>query len=264
MKIISLNIFDLPLWFVKDRKARLHAIQHYLNGLNADIICLQESFDPDHRVQLNDFFKTNGYYTTGNKVERRRVLGVPMDTTGGCVIFSKFPITSHVFVPFEFILFSPAESAARKGSLIADVETPYGVLRVVNIHLCQRSLLFEKATRLRQMRRVLEYLAAQRVVPTVIAGDLNEHDVCKNRNFSALMDAHAFTHPQTHAFHPTYRKENPYMNIWMNKIPHSKRIDYIMHNNLSALGLKSEQYSVLYPEYALSDHDPVVVMLENV
>jgi len=264
MKIVSLNIFDLPLWFVKDRNERLDAIKRYLKDLNADIICLQESFDPKHRGELNDFFKANGYHASDKKVGQRKVLGVSMDTTGGLAIFSKFSIFSRAFIAFDFIFFAPQESAGKKGALIVDVETPQGKLRIVNTHLCQRSLLFEKTTRLNQMRRILDILAMRALLPTVIAGDFNEKDIFKNKHFGALMDAHQFIHPATAAFHPTYRKENPYVNIWMNRISHSKRIDYIMHNDLSALKLEHKEYSVLYADPALSDHDPVVLTLQKV
>ncbi|MDP3779459.1 MAG: endonuclease/exonuclease/phosphatase family protein [bacterium] len=263
MKILSLNIFDLPLWFVKDRKQRLDAIKRYLRDLNVDIICLQESFDPKHRLNLNDFFKANGYYASDTLVEQRRVLGVSMDTTGGLAIFSKFPIFSRAFIAFDFIPFAPQESAGKKGALVADVQTPRGKLRIVNTHLCQWSLLFEKRTRLNQMKRILDAIAKRIPLPTVIAGDFNEKDIFKNKHFGALMDAHRFVHPATDAFHPTYRKENPYVNIWMNRISHSKRIDYIMYNDLSDLALEHKEYSVLYPDRALSDHDPVVLTLHK-
>lgn len=261
MNIISLNIFDLPLWFVKDRKARVHAIQNYLNNQEADVICLQESFDPDHRAELNNFFKANGYHATDAVVERRNVLGVSMDTTGGLVTFSRFPIISRAFIPFNFIFFAPQESAGKKGALLTEMDTPHGRLRIVNTHLCYRSLLLEKQIRLRQMRHIFKFLTTHGTLPTIIAGDFNQHDICKDKNFCLLMDEYKFMHPSTMAFHPTYRKENPYVNIWMNRIPHSKRIDYIMHNDLNAFGLKSQDYSVLYPEHPLSDHDPVMLTL---
>lgn len=263
MKIVSLNIFDLPLWFVRDRKVRIQAIKGYLKDLKADVICLQESFDPRHREELNDFFKANGYHVTDALVGRRRILGLSLDTTGGLVTFSKFPIVSMAFILFDFIFFAPQESAGRKGALVADIDTPHGKLRVVNVHLCQKSLFFEKAIRLSQMNRVLMFLARRKILPTVIAGDFNEKDIFRNKTFAALMDTHGFIHPATAAFHPSYRKENPYVNIWMNKISHSKRIDYIMHNDLSALKLASQEYSVLYPERPLSDHDPVVLTLQS-
>jgi len=263
MKIVSLNIFDLPLWFVRDRKTRVGAIKDFLKDLNADVICLQESFDPKHREELNNFFEANGYHASDKKVGRRSILGVSMDTTGGLVIFSKFPIFSRAFIAFDFISFAPQESAGKKGALVANVQTPQGKLRIVNTHLCQRSLFLEKRTRLNQMRRILNVLSLQSAMPTVIAGDFNEKDIFKNKIFGALMDAHTFVHPSTDEFHPTYRKENPYVNIWMNRISHSKRIDYIMHNDLSPLNLISSEYSVLYPERLLSDHDPVVLVLKT-
>ena len=42
MKIVSFNIWDLPVWFVQDRDERLVLMNDLLKNLDADIICLQE------------------------------------------------------------------------------------------------------------------------------------------------------------------------------------------------------------------------------
>ena len=49
LKIVSFNIWDLPYWFVKNRRQRILQIAEYLQRLDAEIICLQESFDVHHR-----------------------------------------------------------------------------------------------------------------------------------------------------------------------------------------------------------------------
>ena len=45
LRVVSFNIWDLPYWFVKDRKQRILLIADYLQRLDAEIVCLQESFD---------------------------------------------------------------------------------------------------------------------------------------------------------------------------------------------------------------------------
>ena len=52
LRIVSFNIWDLPYWFVKNRKPRILQIAEYLQRLDAEIICLQESFDIHHRRLL--------------------------------------------------------------------------------------------------------------------------------------------------------------------------------------------------------------------
>ena len=48
LKIISFNIWDLPYWFVKNRKQRILQIAEYLLRLDAEII-YAGSFDVLHR-----------------------------------------------------------------------------------------------------------------------------------------------------------------------------------------------------------------------
>src|SRR5438132_12796636 len=52
LKIVSFNIWDLPYWFVKNWRQRILQIAEYLQRLDADIVCLQESFDVHHRRLL--------------------------------------------------------------------------------------------------------------------------------------------------------------------------------------------------------------------
>jgi endonuclease/exonuclease/phosphatase family metal-dependent hydrolase len=92
LKIVSFNIWDLPYWFVKDRKQRMHKIAEYLQRLDAEIICLQESFDVHHRRLLYEHLGLDRYYASGGFEATRKVPLASFDTTGGLVIFSKFPM----------------------------------------------------------------------------------------------------------------------------------------------------------------------------
>ena len=49
LQIVSFNIWDVPYWFVPNRKQRMLHIAEYLQRLDAEIMCLQESFDVHHR-----------------------------------------------------------------------------------------------------------------------------------------------------------------------------------------------------------------------
>ncbi|MEK7083273.1 MAG: endonuclease/exonuclease/phosphatase family protein [Patescibacteria group bacterium] len=260
MKIITLNIWDLPLWFVRDRKERIRRIGAYLNTLDADIICLQESFDPRHRRIINALLKR--YENTDANPQDRNVFFTSFDTTGGCVTFSKFPILKTLFIPFSGSFFSPIEFFSRKGALITLINTPYGILRVVNTHLYQKSFLFDTVIRFRQMEYLFAYLRADESLSTIIAGDFNEHDLINNLQFLTLMRNEHFFHPKTDRWDPTYRKDNPYVMIWMNMIADSKRFDYILHNGLDLLKLRTGRYEVMHSAALLSDHDPVMLVLK--
>src|SRR5499426_400389 len=101
LKIVSFNIWDVPYWFVKNRHQRMLQIAAYLHRLDAEIICLQESFDVRHRRLLYEHLGLERYYTSGGFEETRKVPLAVFDTTGGLVIFSKFPIIQHRFIPFN-------------------------------------------------------------------------------------------------------------------------------------------------------------------
>jgi len=49
LQIVRFNIWDVPYWFVPNRKQRIVHIAEYLQRLDAEIMCLQESFDVHHR-----------------------------------------------------------------------------------------------------------------------------------------------------------------------------------------------------------------------
>src|SRR5215475_8773830 len=101
LKIVSFNIWDLPYWFVKNREQRILQIAEYLPKLDAEIVCLQESFDVRHRRLLYESLGSDKYYASGGFEATRRAPLTLFDTTGGLVIFSKFPIIHNKFIPFN-------------------------------------------------------------------------------------------------------------------------------------------------------------------
>ena len=67
LKIVSFNIWDLPYWFVKNRRQRILQIAEYLRRLDAEIVCLQESFDVHHRRLLYEHLGLERYYAKASK-----------------------------------------------------------------------------------------------------------------------------------------------------------------------------------------------------
>jgi endonuclease/exonuclease/phosphatase family metal-dependent hydrolase len=111
------------------------------------------------------------------------------------------------------------------------------------------------------MKYLFGHLKVAESLPTIIAGDFNEHDLVNNLQFSALMRNERFFHPKTSKWDPTYRKDNPYVMIWMNMVADSKRFDYILHSNLDLIKLRTGRYEVMRNTTLLSDHDPVMLVL---
>jgi endonuclease/exonuclease/phosphatase family metal-dependent hydrolase len=266
LKIVSFNIWDLPYWFVKNRKQRILQIAEYLQRLDAEIICLQESFDVHHRRLLYEHLGLERYYTSGGFEETRKVPLASFDTTGGLVIFSKFPIIQYKFMPFNQFTPSLIEHIGRKGVLEATIETPYGVIQVFNIHLHVGKNFLAHSIRVKQLKSVLERMKSQRNLPIILAGDFNEDALMDQKKFVTLLQSRGLTHSlhfEQYEFMPSYRIKNPFVNNWINRSKYSRRLDYILVSLTEEFDLKVVQYEPMYLIPPLSDHDPVFLSLSS-
>src|SRR5262245_27979809 len=264
LKIVSFNIWDLPYWFVKNRKQRILQIAEYLYRLDAEIVCLQESFDVHHRRLLYEHLGVERYYASGGFEATRKTPFAALDTTGGLVIFSKFPIIEHTFTPFHQFTPSLVERIGRKGVLEAAIETPYGIMQVFNIHLHMGRKIFFHHIRVKQLKSVLERMKAQLHRPIILAGDFNENALMKQKKFATMLRSNDLTHAVSFAPYermPSYRLDNPLVNNWFDRVKSSCRFDYILVRLTEDFDLRITRYEPIYLIPALSDHDPVFLSL---
>ena len=266
LKIITFNIYDLSLWFVKNRRQRIEGITRELLKLNPDIICLQESFDVEHRQKINDALSSRYYSTISNKkIATRRIFHKKMDITGGLVVFSKFPIRESVFTPFNrWAHTSFIEFFARKGLLSIILKTPLGPVRVVNTHLTNKVLFLNRAIRKKQFQMVIDLVKNDKKIPTFITGDFNEHNLMADRHYRELITEQGFIEPihfQGLESMPTYRKDNIYVDTFINRIKGHQQLDYILIGHLNNQAIKKINIKPLYFNPSLSDHDPLLLTL---
>jgi endonuclease/exonuclease/phosphatase family metal-dependent hydrolase len=264
MKIVSLNIWDLPLWYVEKRKERHIKSARYFRSLGADIICLQESFNPANRDLFHQELSRSEYHTTDTALKTRHFLFLKFDVTGGLATFSRYPILSTEFVPFSrFANVAVSEFFPRKGVLISLLKTPSGNVRVMNLHLHMEAPFLSKRIRLRQLSRALDRVSGDDTTPTILAGDFNESDLHVDKDFSAILRAKGFTHTEAHVVGRTYRPENPFVkDHFFNRTSVSKRYDFIFYRGFDHVGLVPREGGVLEPPEPLSDHDPILLSLE--
>lgn len=265
IKIVSFNIWDLPLWYVKNRRQRLVAIGEYLRSLNADIICLQESFDIAHRTLLHQILGRDVYQQSLG--QQRKVAGglLTLDTSGGLVIFSKYPFQSQSFVKFPTSFSSFVEIFSQKGFLDVVVKSPHGLVRVLNTHLHTEQKYLSRKVRLAQLRQMVEQASLQdgwENIPTIFTGDFNEPELLDQPDFFSLLQKGKFSHHNSELL-PTYRTNNPLVNIWINRVASSRKIDYIFTKLIEQYNLVILQYEPIYLMPTLSDHDPLVLLLTN-
>src|SRR5215510_294475 len=229
-KIVSFNVWDVPYWFVKNRKQRMLHIAEYLQRLDAEIICLQEAFDVHHRRLLYDHLGLERYYASGGFEETRKAPLAEFDTTGGLVILSKFPIIQATFRPFNQFTPSLIERIGRKGVLEATLETPYGLMQIFNIHLHMGRGFVARSIRFRQLRSILERVKMQRHLPIILAGDFNENIHAEHQKLMTMLQSIGLTHSlyfEQYEYMPSYRRTNPLVNNWLNREKYSRRLDYI-------------------------------------
>jgi len=264
LKIVSFNIWDLPYWFVKNRQQRILQIAEYLQRLDAEIVCLQESFDVYHRRLLYESLGPEKYYASGGFEATRKAPLASFDTTGGLVIFSKFPIIQDKFVPFQQFTPSVIERIGRKGILETTIKTPYGTIQVFNTHLHKEQKFFAHSIRVKQVKTILERMQAQQHMPVILAGDFNENALMEQKKFVTILQSRGLMHSihfERYEYMPSYRLNNPLVDTWMNRVSYSRRLDYILVSLVEKLGLQVVQYEPIYLTPPLSDHDPVILSL---
>ena len=262
LTMVSFNIWDVPYWFVKNRQPRLRQIAAYLQRLDADIICLQESFDVPHRRLIYDHLGVERYYASGGLDATRHAPLASFDTTGGLVILSQFPLLQSHFRPFTQFTPSWIERIARKGILEALLETPYGRMQVLNLHLHAGAHGLARRIRFKQLQSVVERMPWQRTVPAIVAGDFNEDGLMEHKQWAHLLRSRHLTHAvqgEHGPCMPSYRVDNPLVPNWLNRSKDSRRLDYIFISFPEGCDLTVVQYEPLYLIPPLSDHDPVVL-----
>jgi len=255
MKIISYNIWDLPLWFVRNRKKRLLEIGNLLSDQHMEIICFQESWDLEHRAALSAYLRERGYHDAIHQAQIKR-------NNGGLLTFSTFPITSVRFIPFGRKGLSVSEVIGNKGVLETIVQTPKGPLRILNLHLHHQSSKFIKTEkiRLQQLQKLFNDLKHESPLPTILMGDFNEHGMMQEKSYADLFEKAGFIHHNNGTeLLPTYRTENYFVNNWLNRVPQSQRYDYILTKDIEKNDLHFSGYAPWYIDPPLSDHDPVVL-----
>jgi endonuclease/exonuclease/phosphatase family metal-dependent hydrolase len=188
------------------------------------------------------------------------------DTTGGLVIFSKFPIIQHTFIPFRQFTPYVVERIGHKGVLEATIETPHGMMQVFNVHLHMEHKFFAQRIRLKQLQSVLERMQEPSHMPTILAGDFNENALMEQKKFVTMLQSRGFTYPldfEKYERIPSYRLNNPLVNNWYNRVKYSRRLDYILVSLTEDFDLKVIHYEPVYLMPPLSDHDPVVLSLAS-
>lgn len=264
LKIITFNIWDLHLGTNKDRELRFKRLLKKIPELNVDIICLQESWDVTHQYELRQTL-TPEYYTTlgSGKIKTRHIFWEKIDTMGGLVIISKFPIKSWQFTPFNrWQNNSLIEFSAQKGFLSTIIDTPDGELRVVTTHLNANGFHPDNV-REKQLRELFSGINnTNRNIPSVLCGDLNKDRMMSDPFYAKIISDGGFVRPANFdgaESIPTHRPANIYAGSLFYPAKKPFQFDYILISNFD--NMENMQVKPLYFEPPLSDHDPLELSL---
>ncbi len=262
VKVMSYNIWNLPLLTPGDSYKRMQKIVVFLKELSADIICLQEVWSLRTRKLFTETLE-NVYTTKSNDVVLK-IYRKWLDFSnqhGGLLTLSKFPIISEKFIRFGVAGRFWTEWMGDKGFLETILKTPWGLLRVINTHLHQPL----PSIRYQQLKKIFSYLDEDQKTPTIVAGDFNQDALLKDPSFIEILNNTNFSHPDilSDITYDTYRLDNHLTQTWLNKLKQSGHLDYIFIKSQEKLGLRINNYSPLYLPEPLSDHDPIVLTLSR-
>lgn len=256
--VLSYNIWDLPLVTPGYSRKRINNIAHFLKELSADIICVQEAWNPRHNQKIVGILKL---YCDTIAIKSRfftRLFGFS-NKFGGLLTLSKYPIISEKYISFSKTGWFWTEWFGNKGFLETIVRTPEGEIRVINTHLHQPTA----AIRLHQLKELFAYIGKDQSRTTILAGDFNENNIYNQDFFIDLLKQHSFLHPEitdATSFH-TYRLENILTQTWINKLKVSGHLDYFFVSIFGTLKIDIKEYLPIYLPKTLSDHDPISLRL---
>jgi len=254
LRIVSFNAWLIPL-FSKKYTQRLERLPKALQGLEADVLCLQEVWSPKDQETL-----THALADSHPHVHQTR---------SGLLLLSRFKIASSHFRTYAADdELPPRERLVRKGYLVATLETPVGAVRVATSHLA--AMPQPGGPRSRQLRTLLEHLDASKTAPLILAADLNMPQVrgtVLTDDYRRLCDGgYEDANPPLRAAAGGWRGGEKTWHRWPRGPRQGHRRDYVVYRSGRSLevSLRRFRQALADEKTALSDHNAQVADLRLV
>lgn len=177
-RVVTFNVWGLPGTPHKER--RLSAIPEALKGVNADLVAIQELWDPRDFEGFESSLATQGF---------KHVKRFESWTGGGLLVASRFPILKSAFQRFSLggnpKAFQHGDFYAGKGIGVVLLDTPLGPLAFANTHIhASYGGNDYEAEQISQLLEVSDVLGAPELekkselawvneVPLIFVGDIN-------------------------------------------------------------------------------------------
>ncbi len=131
LRVLTLNVWGLPLGIARHHDARMHAIGEGFAASDADVIALQEVWTAGGRALLAQAGKQAGYSALWH---RRAAFG-----GSGLMVLSRLPIVRREFIRYRLAGLPQrpqhADYYGGKGFAHLDLETAEGPVTFINTHL---------------------------------------------------------------------------------------------------------------------------------
>ena len=173
IRVISYNTLLMPDFIAVRNKhrpssERLEEIAELLIKKDAEVICLQEVFDPNLARELSLRLSSAGYYVA------RELSSSAVSLNSGLLIASKYPIKNPQFKPHS-VCFG-ADKMAGKGVLTVDIALSDKIITIANTHLNgggSEENLASYHARMIQAYEMNQFLEQKGSNAIIVAGDMN-------------------------------------------------------------------------------------------
>lgn len=274
LNLLTFNVWGLPVWLPRiDKVKRYNLIPDSILNINADVVCLQEAFDPKIRLRLLEKMTKAGYLFIGKyDCNTTTFLFVVKDCFGGLMTFSKYPILWERFYPHQIQLkMKQDEKKGRKGFLVSNIQTPYGEILVVNIHLYSGREDLDEEIRLNQVKyleKILDSLAVNKkqiiiqgdlnvIHPFVIANKINKEEYHKSSAYDYLIKDMSFIDTKANIKEEDLSYDgvnNPYAATFYNSFEKRQKFDYCLYRFPNNNVKESTARTVFKTPFQISDH----------
>jgi endonuclease/exonuclease/phosphatase family metal-dependent hydrolase len=272
ISILTLNSWGLPVWFkASTSKKRYFELISGLNNSDADIICLQETFNANLRNVLRKAIRKN-LKTLNDFNCSRKINGlISMDCNGGLITYSKYPVLTEKFFPFPIEDgYSFIEKTGRKGFLFSTIKIKDDTINVLNTHLYSGYGKISQKWRIKQImfiENTLRKIKDFNKFPTIFAGDFNmQHpDIVKEENkksllweYFTLVKTLSLNEPDKHITEDELTFDSR-SNSYNTSFEPAQKLDYIFFKDINS-SFEILQNRVLFKnDNSVSDHNGYLV-----
>ena len=259
ISILTYNVWALPISLYKhDHFYRFPKIPHAVKNIDADIVCLQETFHPKLRTNLinvlGDKYETESDYWCNQVI----IPFIIKDCQGGLMTLSKYPILSEQFYQFpRDEKYSLIEYVGAKGFLITKINVNGSIIYVINTHLYagnNKHAEMQRGVQIDYINHIINKEMNIESYPIFLVGDINIHhpDVSHSPTYSKITNDMGFNDTKINVNENDYTSDCKYNSYVQKEEPRSK-LDYIFYksNNQSQV-IKSNR--CLDQKPLLSDH----------